>query len=64
MAEKYYLDTCIWRNHYENREGSGGRPLGRYATELFTKIMKNKDIIVFSNHIIYEMKKAFALEDS
>lgn len=63
MAEKYYLDTCIWRDHYENRFGPQGRPLGKYATELFVKIMKNKDVIVFSNHIIYEMKKAFAQEE-
>ncbi|MBW3015549.1 PIN domain-containing protein [Candidatus Woesearchaeota archaeon] len=63
MAEKYYLDTCIWRDHYENREGPGGRPLGSYATKLFTQIMKKRDIIVFSSHIIYEMKKAFAPEE-
>ena len=22
MTEKYYLDTCIWHDHYENRIGS------------------------------------------
>ncbi|MCK4589561.1 MAG: PIN domain-containing protein [Nanoarchaeota archaeon] len=62
MAEKYYIDTCIWRDHYENRFGPQGRPLGNYATKLFTKIMKDKDTIIFSNHIIYEMEKAFTPE--
>ncbi|MBI5797335.1 PIN domain-containing protein [Candidatus Woesearchaeota archaeon] len=63
MGEKYYIDTCIWRDHYENRFGSQGRPLGKYAAELFLKIMKNKDIIIFSEHIIHEMKQAFAQEE-
>jgi predicted nucleic acid-binding protein len=63
MAEKYYIDTCVWRDHYENRHGPGGRPLGDYATALFTKIMKDKDTIIFSEHIIYELTKAFASED-
>ena len=63
MTEKYYLDTCIWRDHYEDRVGPQGRPLGKYASELFVKIMKNKDTIIFSTHIIYEMKKAFASEE-
>ncbi len=53
---KYYLDTCIWRDHYENRIGFNGRPLGDYATKLFSKIMKNKDIVLFSSFINSELK--------
>jgi len=63
MQKRYYLDTCIWRDHYENRYGPQGRPLGDYAAKLFAKIMKDKAIIIFSTHIIHEMKKAFAPEE-
>jgi len=63
MHESYYIDTCIWRDHYENRYSPQGKPLGNYATKLFTKIMKDKVTIIFSNHIVYELKKAFAPEE-
>lgn len=63
MQKRYYLDTCIWRDHYENRHGPQGRQLGNYATRLFTKIMKDKAAIIFSTHIVHEMKKAFAPEE-
>ena len=48
MTTKYFLDTCIWRDFYEDRFGKTGRPLGKYASNLFMKILKNKDKIVFS----------------
>ena len=59
MAEKYYFDTCIWRDHYENRYGFGGKPLGEYATKLFIHIIRNKDILLFSEFIIRELKSDF-----
>lgn len=60
MAEKYYLlDTCIWRDFYENRFSKIGRPLGKYATDLFMKILKNKDKIYFSESLPRELKKDY-----
>jgi predicted nucleic acid-binding protein len=56
----YYLDTCIWRDFYEDRFSKAGNPLGRYATLLFMKILKNGDKILFSNSIILELKKDYA----
>ena len=53
---RYYFDTCIWRDFYEDRFGPKGRPLGKYATALFMKILKNKDIVLFSEIIIRELK--------
>ncbi|MCG2718530.1 MAG: PIN domain-containing protein [Nanoarchaeota archaeon] len=59
MVGKYLLDTCIWRDFYENRFSKSGRPLGRYATDLFVKILKNKDEIIFSEALIWELKKDY-----
>jgi predicted nucleic acid-binding protein len=56
---KYYFDTCIWRDHYENRIGSQGRPLGKYATNLFANVIKNQDTLLFSEFIIRELKNGF-----
>jgi len=57
---KYYFDTCIWRDFYENRMSKIGRPLGKYATELFMKILKRKDKILFSKSILGELKKDYS----
>ncbi|MBN2368106.1 hypothetical protein JXC34_03730, partial [Candidatus Woesearchaeota archaeon] len=59
MKKKYFLDTCIWRDFYENRFGQGGRPLGKYATDLFMKIMKKKDQILFSKSLVMELKRDY-----
>lgn len=61
---KYYLiDACIWRDFYENRFSKVGNPLGQYATDLFFKILKRKDKIIFSKTLIWELKKKYSLEE-
>ena len=30
MAKKFYLDTAIWRDYFEDR-GDGTRPIGEFA---------------------------------
>ncbi len=60
MPDAYYLDTCIWRDHFENRFGPEGRPLGKYATNLFYKIIENQDKLLFSDLLVEELKIAFS----
>lgn len=55
MVEKYYCDTCIWRDFYENRTGLKGKPLGKYASDLFIRIIKKKEILLYSDLIIKEL---------
>jgi predicted nucleic acid-binding protein len=59
----YYLDTCIWRDHYENRKGHRGRPLGSIATAVFMKLIKNKNFIVVSRLIIEELERAYGEQE-
>lgn len=63
MAEKYYFDTCIWRDHYEARFSLTGKPMGDYASRLFAKVIKDKDTLFFSEFIIRELKSDFDNED-
>jgi predicted nucleic acid-binding protein len=63
MSKKYYFDTCIWRDHYEARSSLIGRPLGEYASKLFAKLIKKKEIILYYELIISELKKDFNNED-
>jgi len=60
MVKKYIVDTCIWRDFYQNRFSKSGNPLGKYATGFFMKILKNKDIILFSEALIWELKKHYS----
>ncbi|MFH1637246.1 MAG: PIN domain-containing protein [Candidatus Woesearchaeota archaeon] len=60
--QKYYLDTCIWRDYYENRSDKF-RPLGDWAFELIKKIIKEGDLIVYSNQVERELCKAYNSEE-
>jgi len=57
MANKYWFDTCIWRDFYEDRLSKTGNPLGLYASDAFVKIIKNKDLILYSESLVWELKK-------
>lgn len=59
MADKYWFDTCLWRDFYEDRTSKSGNPLGKYAADLFMKILQNKDNILFSESLIWELKKDY-----
>ena len=63
MNNKFWFDTCIWRDFYENRFSKIGRPLGEYATRLFMKILKDKDKILFSEALILELKRDYGEKD-
>lgn len=63
MPEKYYLDTCIRRDFYEDRTSKTGLPFGRYASELFTRIMERKYKILFSEALVWELKKDYNEKD-
>ena len=63
MPERYFVDTCIWRDFYENRLSKSGNPLGKYAAELFMKILKDNDKILFSESLVWELKKDYNNEE-
>ena len=60
---KFYLDTCIWRDYFEDRFSKSGRPLGEHAAKLFLRIVKNHDKILFSESLIWELKNKYTLDE-
>jgi predicted nucleic acid-binding protein len=60
---RYYLDTCIWRDYYEERIGPGGRPLGSYAFKLIMRLISNKDEIIISNAVFRELESDYSEEE-
>ena len=61
MQKKYYLDTNIWRDYFENREDNL-RPLGEWAFELLRKAKINHTLILYSQAVVSELKICYSLE--
>lgn len=59
---KYYLDTCIWRDYFENRKDDYNN-LGDFALEFIKKVNKNKETILYSETVIEELSKAYTDEE-
>ena len=55
MSERFYLDSSIWRDYYENRKDKF-RPLGEWALRLIKNIIENKNYILYSDFVIKELK--------
>ncbi len=60
MLIKYYLDACIWRDYYENRNDKF-RPLGEWALMLINKIIKEENSFIVSDLIISELNIKYPL---
>lgn len=54
--KKYYLDTSIWIDYFENRKDKF-RPLGEWAYALLSLIRKQNDKMLVSDLVITELKK-------
>ena len=59
----YLVDTCVWRDFYEDRVSKSGNPIGAYATDFFMKILKRKDKILFSEGLLKELSIDYNQED-
>jgi hypothetical protein len=58
MKTKYYLDTCIWRDYFENRKDRF-RPLGEWALFLLNMIIDDDNLILYSNLVLDELRKKY-----
>ena len=54
MAEKYYLDTSIWLDFFENRN-EPNLPKGDWAHKLLDKITNDNDKAIYSDIVILEL---------
>ncbi len=63
MVKKFYLDTAIWRDYFEDR-GDGTRPLGEFAFQFLRKCSENNAVIFVSDVVVLELKIRFSEEQS
>jgi len=61
MAEKYYLDTSIWMDYYEDRKDPS-KDIGEFAFKLLCKLLASKSTIVVSNFILRELEVNYSLD--
>ena len=59
---KYYIDTSIWIDIYEDRKGFNNEPLGEYALKLFAFIRKEKHKLIISDILIRELERYYSME--
>lgn len=62
MTDKYYLDTCIWIDYFENREDNF-RPLGEWAVSLIKNVIKKENLFIITDHLINELKINYSEEE-
>ncbi len=63
MNERYYLDTSIWMDIYEDRKGYNNEPLGDYAWKLLGLIKSKKLSLVVSDLLIRELEMNYSIEE-
>ena len=60
MLKKFYLDTCIWRDYFEDRKDAL-KPLGEFAFRFLKKCVKDKSKIIVSDLVVKELQKDYSL---
>jgi len=60
--KRFYLDACIWRDYFEDREDRF-RPLGEWAFRLIKKIIEDGDLFVISDVLIEELREPYTSEE-
>lgn len=61
MQKRYYLDTCIWIDYFENRKDRF-RPLGEWALRAINEIINEEGIILFSSLNHKEIQRFYTEE--
>jgi len=63
MSTKFYLDTSIWRDYFEDRKDSL-RPLGEFAFQFLKNCARQKCDILYSVAVLFELKHQALLLES
>lgn len=61
MKILFYLDTCIWRDYFEDRK-DGIQPLGEFAFQFLKNCEKKEYKILVSDVVIEELKSHYTQE--
>lgn len=59
MEQKFYLDTAIWRDYFEDRK-DGIRPLGEFAFQFLKNCEKKDCKVLYSETVVHELRKDYS----
>jgi len=59
MRNRFYVDTSVWRDYFEDRK-DGLRPLGEFAFEFLKKCKREKSKIIVSDVVFEELSLEFS----
>lgn len=57
--KKFYLDTAIWRDYFEDRKDHM-RPLGEFAFRFLKNCEKKGCVVLYSETAIHELKRSYS----
>ncbi len=60
---KYYVDTSIWIDVYEDRKGYGEEPLGNYALKFLAVLKAKGERLVISDILITELECFYSIAE-
>ena len=60
--QKYYLDTCIWRDYFEDRTDKF-RPLGEWAFRCIQRLIAENAVIIISDLVNKELSKDYSMQE-
>jgi predicted nucleic acid-binding protein len=52
---RFYIDTCIWIDFIEDREGFNDEPIGEYAHKLLAHLRRCKYVIIINDFLFEEL---------
>lgn len=61
MPQRFYLDTAIWRDYFEDRR-DGIRPLGEFAFQFLKSCERNGCEVLYSGLVVQELKSDYSKE--
>lgn len=61
MHKKFYVDTSIWRDYFEDRKDNM-KPLGEFAFQFLKKCLEERHEIIVSNQVIKELLSYYSIE--
>lgn len=60
---RYYVDTSIWIDIYEDRKGHHNEPLGDYALKFFAILKATGKTLVISDLLLRELESFYSLAE-
>ena len=60
---KYLVDTCVWKDYFEERTSTDGKPFSSYAELFFNEAISKKWEILFSDSLVHELNNHYSVEE-